>query len=48
MEFEGYQSPNPKVFAAGDIARGDKTVVWAVRKGKEAAQAIHNFLGGKQ
>ena len=48
VEFEGYQSANPKVFAAGDIARGDKTVVWAVRKGKEAAQAIHNFLGGKQ
>ena len=36
-----------KVFVAGDIAKGDKTAVWAVRKGKAAAYAIHNYLGGK-
>lgn len=36
--------PDPKVFITGDLALGDKTVVWAVRKGKEAAQSIHKSL----
>ena len=35
------------VFVAGDITKGDKTVVWAVKKGKEAACAIDHYLGGK-
>lgn len=35
------------VFVAGDIDEGDKTVVWAVRKGKEAAYAIDAYLGGE-
>ncbi|WP_288155111.1 FAD-dependent oxidoreductase [uncultured Sharpea sp.] len=35
------------VFVAGDITKGDKTVVWAVKKGKEAACAIDSYLGGK-
>ena len=35
------------VFAAGDIVKGDKTVVYAVKKGKEAAAAIDAYLGGK-
>ncbi len=47
VDFEGYQSADAKVFVAGDIAHGDKSVVWAVKKGKEAAEAIHNYLGGK-
>ena len=46
VEFEGYQADG-KVFVAGDIAKGDKTAVWAVRKGKAAAYAIHNYLGGR-
>lgn len=44
--FAGYQSPDEKIFVTGDIVQGDKTVVWAVQKGKEAAQAIHHALGG--
>ncbi len=35
------------VFVAGDIVQGDKTVVAAVQKGKDAAEAIDKFLGGK-
>jgi glutamate synthase (NADPH/NADH) small chain len=32
------------VFAAGDIVRGASLVVWAIRDGREAATAIHNYL----
>jgi len=32
------------VFAAGDIVRGASLVVWAVRDGRDAAQAIHHYL----
>lgn len=46
VDFDGFQADG-KVFVAGDIAKGDKTAVWAVRKGKAAAYAIHNFVGGK-
>ncbi|MGQ7178789.1 hypothetical protein ACUOA5_26540, partial [Escherichia coli] len=35
-----------QVFAAGDIVEGDKTVVYAVKTGKEAAEAIHHYLEG--
>lgn len=45
VDFEGYQA-SEKVFVAGDIAHGDKTVVYAVKKGKEAAELIHKTLGG--
>ncbi|MEG0364849.1 MAG: FAD-dependent oxidoreductase, partial [Erysipelotrichales bacterium] len=46
VNFEGYQTKDAKVFVSGDIAQGDKTVVWAVRKGKEAAADIHAKIGG--
>lgn len=39
-----YQTADPALFAAGDIVQGDKTVVYAVKTGKEAAQAIHHYL----
>jgi glutamate synthase (NADPH/NADH) small chain len=32
------------VFAAGDIVRGASLVVWAVRDGRDAAEAIHRYL----
>jgi len=35
------------VFAAGDIVRGASLVVWALKDGKEAAGAIHNYLKAK-
>ena len=37
----------PKLFAAGDIRRGQSLVVWAIREGRQAAQAIDKFLMGK-
>ena len=46
VDFDGFQADG-KVFVAGDIAKGDKTAVWAVRKVKAAAYAIHNFVGGR-
>jgi glutamate synthase (NADPH/NADH) small chain len=34
----------PGVFAAGDIARGASLVVWAIRDGRDAAAAIHDYV----
>ncbi len=33
------------VFAAGDVARGASLVVWAIRDGRDAAEAMHRHLG---
>ena len=35
------------VFAAGDIVRGASLVVWAIRDGRDAAQAIHDYIQAK-
>ena len=37
---------SPKLFCAGDIRRGQSLVVWAIREGRQAAQAIDAFLMG--
>jgi len=37
----------PKLFAAGDIRRGQSLVVWAIREGRQAAHAIDRFLMGR-
>jgi glutamate synthase (NADPH/NADH) small chain len=42
----GYQTNVPKVFAAGDIRRGQSLVVWAIREGRQAARAVDEFLMG--
>ena len=34
----------PGVFAAGDIARGQSLVVWAIKEGRQAAQGVDRFL----
>ena len=39
-------STSPKLFAAGDIRRGQSLVVWAIREGRQAAHAIDTFLMG--
>ena len=36
-----------KVFAAGDMRRGQSLVVWAIQEGKQAAGAIDRFLTGR-
>ena len=38
---------SPKLFAAGDIRRGQSLVVWAIREGRQAAASIDKFLMGK-
>jgi len=42
-----YRTSRPKVFAAGDMRRGQSLVVWAIREGRQAAHAIDKFLMGK-
>lgn len=42
----GYQTSIPKVFAAGDMRRGQSLVVWAIREGRQAARAVDAFLMG--
>jgi glutamate synthase (NADPH/NADH) small chain len=42
-----YQSSNPKVFAAGDMRRGQSLVVWAIREGRQCAHAVDKFLMGE-
>lgn len=42
-----YMTSIKAVFAAGDIVEGDKSVVFSVKLGKEAATAIDAYLGGK-
>ncbi len=47
VTFEGNHLKNSKIFIAGDIAHGEKTVVWGVRTGKEVAYAVKQFVRGK-
>jgi glutamate synthase (NADPH/NADH) small chain len=42
-----YATSIPKVFAAGDMRRGQSLVVWAIREGRQAARAIDLSLMGK-
>jgi glutamate synthase (NADPH/NADH) small chain len=41
-----YYTNVPKVFAAGDVRRGQSLVVWAIREGRQAARAVDEFLMG--
>ena len=41
-----YRTSNPKIFAAGDIRRGQSLVVWAIREGRQAAHAVDRYLTG--
>jgi glutamate synthase (NADPH/NADH) small chain len=41
-----YATNVPKVFAAGDMRRGQSLVVWAIREGRQAARAVDEFLMG--
>jgi glutamate synthase (NADPH/NADH) small chain len=42
----GYATNVAKVFAAGDMRRGQSLVVWAIREGRQAARAVDEFLMG--
>jgi glutamate synthase (NADPH/NADH) small chain len=43
----GYITNVAKVFAAGDMRRGQSLVVWAIREGRQAARTIDQFLMGE-
>jgi len=46
-EGEGcYATSVPKVFAAGDMRRGQSLVVWAIREGRQCAREVDTFLMG--
>jgi len=42
-----YKTSVDKVYAAGDMRRGQSLVVWAIREGRQAARAIDKDLMGK-
>ena len=42
----GYATNVAKVFAAGDMRRGQSLVVWAIREGRQAAREVDRFLMG--
>ena len=41
-----YQTSIDKVFAAGDMRRGQSLVVWAIAEGREAARSVDEYLMG--
>jgi glutamate synthase (NADPH/NADH) small chain len=43
---DGYKTSVDKVFAAGDMRRGQSLVVWAIREGRQAARAVDEYLMG--
>ncbi|MGO8738717.1 glutamate synthase subunit beta [Rhodoblastus sp.] len=42
-----YQTSLDKIFAAGDMRRGQSLVVWAIREGRQAARSVDLFLMGR-
>ncbi|HZX88840.1 MAG TPA: glutamate synthase subunit beta, partial [Reyranella sp.] len=43
---EDYRTSVPKLFAAGDMRRGQSLVVWAIREGRQCARSIDESLMG--
>jgi len=44
---KAYYTSVPKVFAAGDMRRGQSLVVWAIREGRQCAHSVDSFLMGR-
>jgi glutamate synthase (NADPH/NADH) small chain len=42
-----YRTSVDKIFAAGDMRRGQSLVVWAIREGRQCARAVDEYLMGK-
>ena len=42
-----YKTNVDKVFAAGDMRRGQSLIVWAIREGRQAARAVDQHLMGR-
>ncbi|USB34927.1 glutamate synthase subunit beta [Paenibacillus sp. YPG26] len=45
-QYGKYKTSRDKVFAAGDMRRGQSLVVWAINEGREAAREVDKFLTG--
>ena len=43
---KSYSTSKSKVFAAGDMRRGQSLVVWAIREGRQCARSVDEFLMG--
>ena len=43
---KAYFTSRPKVFAAGDMRRGQSLVVWAIREGRQCARSVDEYLMG--
>ncbi len=43
---ENYRAGKDKLFAAGDMRRGQSLVVWAIREGRQCARAVDEYLMG--
>jgi glutamate synthase (NADPH) small chain len=46
-DMSAYAGSVPKVFACGDMRRGQSLVVWAIREGRQCAHAVDKFLMGE-
>jgi glutamate synthase (NADPH/NADH) small chain len=44
---EDYRSSSPRIFACGDMRRGQSLVVWAIREGRQCARSVDEFLMGE-
>jgi glutamate synthase (NADPH/NADH) small chain len=42
----GYKTNSEKIFACGDMRRGQSLVVWAIREGRQAAHSVDKYLMG--
>jgi glutamate synthase (NADPH) small chain len=45
--FGSFQTSNPRIFACGDMRRGQSLVVWAIREGRECAERVDAFLSAE-
>jgi len=43
---DSYRTSNPKIFAAGDMRRGQSLIVWAIREGRQCARSVDEYLMG--
>ncbi|MCX8000543.1 MAG: FAD-dependent oxidoreductase, partial [Leptospiraceae bacterium] len=39
-----FKTSIPKVFACGDVRRGQSLIVWAISEGRKCASSVHKFL----
>ncbi|HEX4737692.1 MAG TPA: glutamate synthase subunit beta [Allosphingosinicella sp.] len=45
--FGDYQTSNPRIFACGDMRRGQSLVVWAIREGRDCAAKVDAYLAAE-